>query len=45
MFYNDAKKQAIKLLENRQAEYKSLGNQAIIMHLDFMILENLQFMQ
>lgn len=28
MFYNKAKKQAIKLLEDRQAEYKDLGNQA-----------------
>lgn len=28
MFYNNAKEQAIKLLENRQTEYKSLGNQA-----------------
>lgn len=28
MFYNKAKKQAIKLLEDKQAEYKDLGNQA-----------------
>lgn len=28
MFYNNAKKQAIKLLKDRQVEYKSLGNQA-----------------
>ena len=28
MFYNKARKQAIKLLEDKQAEYKDLGNQA-----------------
>ena len=28
MFYNDAKKEAIKLLKNKEAEYKSLGIQA-----------------
>lgn len=28
MFYNDAKKEAIKLLKNKEAEYKSIGIQA-----------------